>query len=135
MKKSIFYISILSMMFCFGCYEEELITSKPGGEIIGPVTNLDYSIVEEGVHLTWDLPSSYPEDVIEPVNVEINVSVDGIEEGGAITLVEAPTSYTFTEYDPSKKYRFTVKIFANVDITGEPYASGLTYSLGKTLEL
>lgn len=132
MKKYIFYISFLSILFCSGCYDEEIIASKPG-EAIDPVTNLEYSISDANVHLTWDMPSTYPEGVIQPVFVQIKVSEDGRHIATEV-LENAPESYTFTSYDPSKEYRFTVKVMANID-TSEPHESDLRYSLGQTVAL
>lgn len=132
MKKNVFYILILSILFCSGCYKDEIIDSKPG-EAIDPVSNLEYSIADENVILTWDLPSTYPDDIVEPVSVQIRTSIDG-QSGGTVVLEEAPESYTFSSYDSSKEYRFTVKVIGAVD-TSDPYVSDLRYSLGQTVAL
>lgn len=132
MKKYVVYISILSVLFCSSCYEDEIIDSKPG-ESIDPVSNLEYSISSDNVILTWNLPSTYPDDIIEPVLVQIRILIDG-QSGGTVVLERAPESYTFSPYDSSKEYRFTVKVMAEVD-TSDPHVSDLRYSLGKTVAL
>jgi hypothetical protein len=130
MKKYFFYILILSVLLYSGCYEDEIIDSKPG-EAIDPVTDLEYAIAETHVNLRWEFPSAYPEDILQPVSVLVRITVDGQTEGTVI-LEEAPVSYTYTAYDPSKTYRFTVKVVGAVE-TSDPYASDLRYSLGKTV--
>lgn len=131
MKNYIFYISFLCILFCSGCYDEEIIVSKPG-EAIDPVSNLEYTVSVDSVVLTWDMPSTYPEGVIEPVFVHIKVSEDGKHVATPV-LENAPESFTYP-YDPSKEYRFTVKVMANVN-TSEPHESDLRYSLGRTVNL
>lgn len=141
MKKIVFYISVCTLILFCGCYDDSPIESKPG-EAIDPVTNLQASIrnaeedaeAEEEVVLSWDLPSDYPQDVIEPVSVHIQVRIDGRREGGDIVLDDAPETYTYSPYDESMDYRFTVKVLADVE-TSEPHESDLRYSLGETVEL
>ncbi|MBC9795720.1 DUF4945 domain-containing protein [Sinomicrobium weinanense] len=133
MKKYVFYIFIWSLLLCSGCYDDDIITSKPG-EPIDPVSNLAANAEGDQVNLSWDLPSAYPENVIEPVSVLIHVSVDGRREGGSITLEDNAVSYTYSPYDPAKTYRFTVKVMAHAE-PSEDYQSGLFYSPGSTIEL
>tara|TARA_R100001369_G_C3272671_1_gene160350 strand:- start:365 stop:775 length:411 start_codon:yes stop_codon:yes gene_type:complete len=136
MKKIVFYISVCSLILFCGCYDDSPIESKPG-ESIDPVTNLQANIregEEEDIVLNWDLPSDYPEDVIEPVSVHIQVKIDGRREGGDIVLDSAPETYTYSPYDESMNYSFTVKVLAIVE-TSEPHESDLRYSLGETVEL
>lgn len=130
MKKHIFYISILCVLFCSACYKEEIITSKPG-QPIGTVTNLEHSISDSNINLTWKLPSSLPNDIIKPVSVLMIVSIDD-QNKGSMVLENAPESYTYTPYDPAKKYKFTVKVMGKVD-TKDPNVSNLRYSPGQTV--
>lgn len=132
MKKVVLYISILSILFCSGCKEEEIIESKPG-EAIDVVTNLKYAIAGENVNLSWNLPATFPDDIIQPVSIFIKITVDGRTEG-TLVLDNAPESYTYSPYDPSMEYRFTVKVLGEVD-TSDPYFSDLRYSLGTTVAL
>lgn len=132
MKKSIFYLSILLIIICSGCKKDEVIDSKPG-ESIGPVTNLNHSVSGNTVNLTWKLPATLPNDIITPVAVVIQVAIDG-KIMSTVTLDNAPASYTYSPYDSSKKYRFTVKVKGNVNST-DPNVSKLRYSLGETLSL
>lgn len=133
MKKYVFYILMLSSVLAAGCYDDDVITSKPG-EPIDPVSNLAADTMEGQLVLTWDLPAAYPENVIEPVSVQIHISIDGRKEGGAITLENDPVSFTYSPYDPAKEYKFTVKVVAGME-TSEDYQSDLFYSPGNTIEL
>jgi hypothetical protein len=130
MKRYIFYSLILWVLFCSGCREEEIILSKPG-EAIDPVTNLEYAIAESNATLTWNLPANLPDDIIEPVSVLIRVTEDGNAKGSFV-VEDAPESFTYSLYDPSKTYRFTVKVQGAVD-TSDPYRSKLRISPGKTV--
>jgi len=90
-----------------------------------------HDIMGSNVNLTWQLPSSYPDDIIEPVEVQVKISVNG-QNAGTHVLSNAPENYTYTPYDPSKNYRFTVKVMGEVS-TENPHVSPLRYSLGKTV--
>jgi len=130
MKKFLFYTSILCLLFCASCRDEEIILSKPG-EPITPLTNVKYSISEDKVTLTWDLPATLPEDIVKPIAVLIKVSVDGRNEGTHV-ITDAPVSFTYSPYDPSKQYRFTIKAQGDVNTT-DPYRSKLRISPGNTV--
>ena len=132
MKNYIFYISILCVLFCASCKEEEIITSKPG-ESIAPVTNLQHNIAGNNAIITWKLPTTFSEDIIKPVSVLVRITVDG-QSGGTQVLDNAPESFTYPTYDPTKKYRFTVKVQGAVNTT-DPYRSKLRISPGTTIAL
>lgn len=131
MKNYIFYISIMCFTLFCSCDNEELITSKSGIHL-DPVTNLEHSIAGKEAVLAWDLPSNIDEKIITPISVQIDISIDGKKEGGSVVLEDNPKSYNYSSYDPSKKYRFTVKAMASVD-TSDPNVSDLLYSLGNTI--
>lgn len=130
MKRYIFYSSIFCVLLCSGCREEEIILSKPG-EPIDPVSNLEYAIADSSATLIWELPATFSDEIIKPVSVLIRISIDG-QNAGTYILENAPESYTYSPYDPSKTYRFTVKIQGAVD-TSDPYRSKLRISPGKTV--
>lgn len=130
MKKYIFYISILCALFYTACQKDEIITSKPG-EAISPVTNLEHSILDTNINLTWKLPATLPADIIKPVSVFISISVDG-QNNGNVVLENAPEIYTYSPYDSEKKYKFTVKVMGRVDAK-TPNVSNLRYSPGQTI--
>lgn len=132
MRKHLVYISIVSFLV-LGCYDDDISYDKPG-EPIPPVTGLSANPAGEEVELSWKLPTSFPNDVIQPVAVQITVSVDGRVEGGAIVVEDNPSNFIFAPYDSSKTYRFTVKVMTDIETT-EPYESDLRYSLGETVEL
>jgi hypothetical protein len=130
MKKVAFLLLITSVFMLSAC-EYEIIDSKPG-ESISPVTNLSHSVSEDEVMLTWDLPSSYPDDIVQPVSVMIRITRDG-NNAGTVVLDDAPESYTYDAYDPSQTFKFTVKVRGEVD-TDDPNVSDVRYSLGTTVE-
>ena len=132
MKRNIFYISILLLLVFTGCKKEGMITSKPG-ESINPVTNLQGAVTNNSINLTWKLPTTLPNDIVKPVSVLINISMDG-QNRGTVTLENAPESYIYTPYDASKKYKFTVKVIGAVNTT-DPNVSNLRYSLGQTIAI
>jgi len=130
MKKYLFYISILCVLLCSGCKEEDIILSKPG-ESIAPVTNLEYTISGTDAILTWNLPATLPADVVEPVSVFIRISKDG-QSAGTQVIDNAPETFTYPLYDPAKQYKFTVKVQGEVNTT-DPYRSKLRLSPGNTI--
>lgn len=130
MKKHSIYISLFFLVFVTGCYQDEVIPSKPG-IALPPVADLQYEVRDTGVTLSWKLPTSFSEDIIQPVSVQVRISVNGHNAGTHI-LPNAPESYSYPSYDPSKTYRFTVKVIGDVD-TADPHVSDLRYSLGKTV--
>lgn len=130
MKKFIFHITTFCIILFTGCNRDEIIPSKPG-EAILPVEDLQYAIADTDVNLTWNLPSSFSEEIIQPVSILVRISVDG-QNAGTYVLENAPESYTYNSYDPLKDYRFTVKVMGDVD-TMDPHVSNLRYSLGKTV--
>lgn len=130
MKKVAFLI-LISSVFMFSACEYEIIDSKPG-ESISPVTNLSYTVSGDEAILTWDLPLSYPDDIVQPVSVMIRITRDG-NNAGTVLLDDAPESYTYDSYDPSQTFKFIVKVRGEVD-TDDPNVSDVRYSLGTTVE-
>lgn len=130
MKKLIRYPSFSCLLLTTACSQDDIIRSKPG-EALLPVEDLNYSVSDNNVVLTWKLPSSFSEDIVKPVSVQVRVAVDG-QNAGTHVLENAPESYSYSPYDSSKAYRFTVKVRGDVD-TSDPYVSNLRYSLGKTV--
>ena len=128
MKSYIFYISMLCLLLCVSCREEEILTSKPG-ESIAPVTNLKHVISGDSATLTWDLPATYPADIIQPISVLVIKTENG--RAGTQVLADAPESVT-QAYDPTKKYKYTVKVQGAVNST-DPNVSKLRISLGQTV--
>lgn len=133
MKKLVLYISVLSLVLFSSCYDDDISYSKPG-KAITPVSSLEANALNDSVSLTWDLPSNYPEAVVQPLSVIIYVSIDGIREGGGITLNDNPQSYIYKPYDSAKNYKFTVKVMASL-MTTKAYESDLFYSSGSTIAL
>jgi|SRR5699024_1670115 len=132
MKNKIICIVILGIVLVSGCDRYDSIDSKPG-EAIPPVTNLEYSIAGEEVHLNWQLPATIPGDIIKPVSVFIIIKVDG-QAAGERLIEGAPTNYIYAPYDSSRAYQFTVKVRGEVD-SSDPGVSHLRYSLGQTISI
>ena len=128
MKNYILYISFLCLLLCVSCKEEEILTSKPG-ESIAPVSNLKHVISGNTVTLTWELPATFPADIVQPVAVLVIRTEDG--RAGTQVLADAPESLT-QAYDPAKKYKYTVKVQGAVNTT-DPNVSKLRISLGQTV--
>ncbi|GGF25499.1 hypothetical protein GCM10011339_11990 [Echinicola rosea] len=103
--------------------------SKPG-EPVDPVSNLEYTLEEQEVTLAWDLPSSYPADVVQPVMVHISISING-QNAGTQVLDNDPVSFAYP-YDPENTYKFIVKVLADIE-TSDEFESDIRYSLGNTV--
>ncbi len=110
-----------------GCYDRDIIEHKPG-ESIDPVTNLNYTIDGTEITFTWTLPSSFPDDILLPVSVQMTVFKDNIQVSST-AIPDAPTTYIYTQYDPESIYRFIFKVKANVD-TEDQSVSNVRYSKG-----
>lgn len=138
---------ILSLLFEISSCGYDVLDSKPG-DPINTVSNLNYTISGSQVTLTWDLPTSYPNDVIQPVSIFIRVtkgSKDNISNeyplynpnalnAGTFTIDDAPTSFVYDQYDPNFTYRFTVKVMARINVESVNF-SNLRYSPGITIEI
>jgi hypothetical protein len=123
---------MLLIVLSSSCKKYEIIKSKPGEEI-NPVTNLSSSVSQNTIILNWKLPTTLPGDIIKPVSVSIVISIDG-QSKGTVILENAPESYTYSQYDPSKAYKFIIKVIGKVN-TDDKNFSNLRYSLGETLAL
>lgn len=130
MNNFLLYISAFCLILISGCNKDEILPYKPG-EALQPVENLDFTLADTEVLLTWNLPTSYPDVIVQPVSVQIRISVDG-QNAGTHVLENAPESYTFSPYEPQRNYRFTVKVMGDVD-TMDPHRSNMKYSLGETV--
>jgi hypothetical protein len=139
MKNIIAYIVLIGLLFT-GC-EYEVIDSKPG-ESIDPVTNLAASVDGSDVVLNWNLPSSYPADILQPVSVLVQIytvddsetpSITGLVKSSEEEVGDAPVTYAYEGYDVDQSYVFVVKVKGEVDVTKYPnpdYQSATRYSLG-----
>lgn len=130
MKRYIFCFSILSLLLCAGCQKEEILTSK-SGEPLAPVTDLKHTVAASQVELTWKLPAAYPADLVKPVSVLVKIFVNG-QNGGTQVLANNPERFTYSGYDASKSYKFTVKVQGAVNTT-DPGRSKLRISPGTTV--
>jgi len=129
MKNYIFYISMVCLLLCASCKDEEILSSKPG-ESIAPVTNLKHAISGTTTTLTWDLPTAFPADIVQPVSVLVQRYENGLSVGSQV-LANAPKSVTYP-YNATKKYKYIVKVQSAVNST-DPYVSKLRISPGQTV--
>ncbi len=132
MKK--FYLLILFIIAASltGCYDREILGSKDG-ESINPISNLSFTTAAPQVVFTWNMPSGYPEDIVQPVSVVVTIYRNDVKVS-TITLANAPTTYTYTSYSSANTYRFIFKVMAAVD-TDDPNKATLRYSSGKVAVL
>jgi hypothetical protein len=126
MKNLKYIVFGIIILFASGCYDRDIIDSKPG-EPIDPVTNLSYLVEEGNIILSWNLPADNPSDIILPVSVYIKVYRDEVLIS-TVTIAET-TTYTYSAYNSEKSYRFVVKVVGDVD-TDDPNAAVTRYSLG-----
>lgn len=145
MKIRIFIV--LSLSFLFSACEYDIVDSK-FGEPIETVSNLKFTVSGQQVTLTWDLPTSYPNDIIKPVSVFIRVTRIEKEKpseeyplyspsalnAGTFTVTNDPKSFIYSQYDPKFTYRFTVKVVGNVNVTSQNF-SDTRYSSGVVIEI
>lgn len=109
-----------------GCYDRYILDKE--GETIDPVTNVTFVINEPEIEFSWNLPPSYPDDIILPVSVYLTVYKDDIKVS-TTTIPDNPTTYLYTDYDSACDYRFIFKVKADVDVDN-PNLSNLRYSEG-----
>ncbi len=145
MKNIVLYIFLIGL-FAVGCSEYDVLDSKPG-ESINPVSNLAVTAVDTTAVLTWNLPSSYPGDILQPVSVVIQIytvdqgstpSLLGLMSLGSVEVADAPKTYTYQSYDSDETYKFVVKVKGAVDVSkyeDPDYQSSTRYSEGVTVVL
>lgn len=131
--KRLFYLTFVLAMISFTACNDADIFEPVYGDPIDPVTDLQYSISGNTVTITWVLPSSYPDDIIQPVSVNLVID-DGGPRPMALVLPEAPESFVYEGYNPEMSYGVTVKVRGDVDKDkSEAVGGGYRLSLGQTI--
>lgn len=125
--KKIYIACLVLAALLTGCDDRQIIDSKEG-ESISPVTGLNYTLNEPEVVFTWQLPSSLPKDILQPVSVYVTVYKDN-KKVTTVTLSDAPTTYTYSGYNSASIYRVIFKVKGEVD-TDDLNKSKLRYSSG-----
>lgn len=125
--KKVYFGCLIIITLITSCTDRQIIDSKEG-ESINPVTDLNYSVNAPEVIFTWQMPTSYPQDIMQPVSVFVTIYKDN-KKVSSITLPDAPTTYTYATYNSASTYRFIFKVLGNVD-TDDLNKSKLRYSLG-----
>lgn len=131
MKYLVFILFVIAT-FITGCYDRDILDYKEG-ESINPVTNLTYTVNGSDVVFNWNLPATFPEDIIQPVSVYLTVFKNNVQISTK-TIADAPTTYTYTGYNSGSTYRFIFKVKAEIN-TNDPNRSSLSYSSGAVIEL
>jgi len=126
-------MSILAMILFTACNDVDVF-EPVYGDPIDPVTDLKYSISGNIVTITWVLPSSYPDDIVQPVSIYLVFNYGG-QKPMTMVLPEAPISFVFDEYNPEMSYKAIVKVLGYVDKNSEAVGVGGDYrlSLGQTI--
>lgn len=132
MKSSYICLLIILAASVTGCYDRDILESKEG-ESLDPITNLTYNANAPDVIFNWDLPASYPDDILHPVSVFLTVFQDDLKIFTTV-ISDGPTTYTYSEYDTGVVYRFIFKVQADVN-SSDPNLSNLRYSEGSFVEL
>jgi hypothetical protein len=125
--KKLFIACLVLAALLTGCEDRQIIDSKEG-ESISPVTGLNYTVNEPEVVFTWQMPSSFPQDILQPVSVFVTVYKDN-KKVTTVTLTDAPTTYTYSGYNSASIYRFIFKVRGDVN-TDDLNESKLRYSSG-----
>ncbi len=131
MKYLCTFLLIITAAFTTGCYDRDILDFKEG-ESIDPVSNLTHTVNGTAIVFSWELPTSYPEDIIQPVSVYLTVYKNNTQVS-TITITNTST-YTYTGYTPTSAYRFIFKVKAAVD-TSDPNKSNVRYSGGVVVVL
>nr|WP_198160609.1 DUF4945 domain-containing protein [Pedobacter panaciterrae] len=135
--KKIIYICYLPLIFLFtGCKKEAVIESKAGVSL-PVVTNLKLQkTTGNEVKLTWGIPSSISDQIVQPLSVFIEVSeVISVTKTVSVfstTLANAATEFVYQLPDAAKTYHLTVKLLGNTKVVDKNYSSRI-YSLGQTV--
>ena len=136
MKTFLYTCALMLMTGISACTDRDILESKPG-VILPPVSNLGMEKDgEKGVILTWDIPTSLPAEINQPVSVFIQVS-EITSPTTAVpvfntTLSDAPSTFLYEVPDAEKTYHLTVKLYAKTKNTDENYSSDI-YSGGQTV--
>lgn len=136
MKKLCILCSIVLLVLGSACKKLYDVTSKPGVSL-PPVSNLALQKTGSSqVKLTWEIPKNIPDNIQQPLSVNIAVSevinVMKTISVSSATLANAPTEYLFDLPNDTSTYHFTVKLLGTTKTADINYSSNI-YSLGQTV--
>ncbi len=104
------HLAVLIIVLLFtSCYDRDIIDSKEFNHSIPTVENLQCTNDGNSVKLTWDIPSTIPDDIKRPIEVQIQVVENDIYRQ-KVTLAEVNPGKATINVDADKKYRFIVKL-------------------------
>jgi len=129
----VFVLTFVVIQFS-SCYDRSIIDSKSFGFSLPKVENLNYTKQGNIVTLTWKIPANISTDFKRPVEVSIQTVENNIYRN-IILVFDENTSANIT-IDPSKNYRFVVKLLGY--LTDEAKIEGKTdrfYSEGQVVEI
>lgn len=109
MKQVINLLMVVSSIFLFNnCYDRGIINSKDFNHSLPKVNNLDYTLQDEVITLTWKIPDKISPDFKKPLEINIQKIEDNIYKDN-ITVTDDIISYDYS-IDRDKSYRFIVKL-------------------------
>lgn len=125
---------VLTMALFTGCYDRGIVDEKDFDYSLPKVENLAYTEQGNLVKLTWGIPADISPAFRRPLEVSIQKVEDGIYREIIIVGVEG-TSRDI-EIDPSKTYRFVVKLAGYLtDEARETGKPDRVYSEGQVIEI
>lgn len=134
--KTIVYIFGLCILLSGACTDRDVLDGKPGVSL-PRVNNLVLEETgEKSVLLRWEIPSSLPAEIVQPVNVFIQVSQIASPTSAvpvfSIMLPDAPSEFSYEVPETGKTYHITVKLNGKTKNTDRNYSSDI-YSEGQTV--
>lgn len=130
------YITILAvLLIAVACNKKQPIEMKEGVSL-PTVENLTLAkLTGTGVRLTWQMPRSIPDEIEQPLSVQVQLKEMAQLRTitlGTWTLPDAPTSYELSVPDANKSYQITVRLNGRTKVVDPNYSSNI-FSLGQTV--
>ena len=135
-KRSLVHVLFVGLVavLAAGCYDRGIVDAKDFDHSLPQVEDLDYSKQGNTVTLTWSIPGTISPAFERPLDVSIQKVEDDIYRE-VITVGGEGSSHSI-DVDPSKSYRFVVKLAGNLSVdareTGKP---DRVYSDGQVIEI
>lgn len=130
-------MGIVVLVCTMACNKSEAIDSKPGVSLPA-VANLTLQKTGPNkVTLNWQIPTSIPSEIGQPLNVIIQVnefvSMTKWNPVANFNLPNAPASFNYDIPNASSVYHFTVKLNGKTKTVDKNYSSNI-FSPGQTVE-
>jgi hypothetical protein len=143
MKKIVNLLVIMASVWIYtSCYDRDIIDVKDGVSL-PPVSNLNHSLSDNKVIVTWLMPSEIPSEMNRPLGV--NIQVLRCQQGSLTnvrvlneTIPDEPTEATLAipsnPDDGIYEYHIVVKLTGTLKDATYGYSNTI-YSLGQTIVL